>query len=572
MSVVTQAPSTRAPAAAHVPAGSVAHCAVERRDDEFVLHLLTATGEPLAAQRSITSDDLGGVVRELEAGHPRWVWDTRQVYPVLLEAGVRVRRAHDLRLARAILRRAESTASSFDDVPVDGWDAESDTRPEARVLFELQPAAPASGGPVEELARQLGAVAHCASPGRIRLLLAVESAGALAAAEMAWQGLPWSAVEHDRILTELAGPRPSAGLRPARLEALVARVRDELHAPGLNPESAPDLLRALRLAGIAVDSTRSSVLQQVDHPVIAPLLQYKKLARLLAANGWHWLDTWVAGGRFRPDYLVGGVVTGRWATRGGGALQLPKQIRGAVVADPGWRLVVADAAQLEPRVLAALAGDRVLADAGRGRDLYEGIVATGAVPDRSSAKYGVLGALYGATSGPGGRLVPRLSQRFPKALGLVEQAARTGERGGVVSTLLGRTSPPPQGETAAVFRPGLEPAGDEMPAQRARAIARDRGRFTRNFVVQGSAAEWALCWLADLRTRLAAIAPTAADQPHLVYFLHDEVIVHTPEYLAPAVEQAVQQAADVAGRTLFGAFPIDFPLDIATVDRYSDAG
>lgn len=563
---------TRPRTAPRASSAGVAHCVIERRGDYFVLHLLDPAGRSIAGDRFLAADELADAVRALEAGHPRWVWDTRQVYPALLETGVRVRRAHDLRLSRAILRRSDLTARSFEAVPVDGWDGQPDGRPEPRGLFELQPRATEPAGAVEELARQLAAVAECVSPGRIRLLLAIESAGALAAAEMAWRGLPWSAAEHDRILTELAGSRPPDGSRPERLESLVAHVRDELHASGLNPDSAPDLLRALRTAGVAVDSTRSAVLERIDHPVIAPLLQYKKLARLLAANGWHWVDTWVTGGRFRPDYVVGGVVTGRWATRGGGALQLPKQIRGAVVADPGWRLIVADAAQLEPRVLAALADDLVLAEAGRGRDLYAGIVATGAVPDRASAKYGVLGALYGATSGPGGRLVPRLSQRFPKALGLVEQAARTGERGGVVSTLLGRSSPPPDAATAAAFRPGLEPSGDEMPAQRARSIARDRGRFTRNFIVQGSAAEWALCWLADLRIRLEAIAPAAAAQPHLVYFLHDEVIVHSPEQLAPAVEQAVQQAADMAGRTLFGSFPIDFPLDITTVDRYSDAG
>ena len=33
---------------------------------------------------------------------------------------------------------------------------------------------------------------------------------------------------------------------------------------------------------------------------------------------------------------------------------------------------------------------------------------------------------------------------------------------------------------------------------RARRSARDRGRFTRNFIVQGTAAEWALAWLAGV--------------------------------------------------------------------------
>jgi DNA polymerase-1 len=80
--------------------------------------------------------------------------------------------------------------------------------------------------------------------------------------------------------------------------------------------------------------------------------------------------------------------------------------------------------------------------------------------------------------------------------------------------------------------------------------------------------------MADLRTRLAAMPPvTAADaaersgpvfgtRPHLAFFLHDEVIVHTPAAYAEDAAQAVQDAAASAARLLFGDFPIDFPLDV----------
>ena len=55
---------------------------------------------------------------------------------------------------------------------------------------------------------------------------------------------------------------------------------------------------------------------------------------------------------------------------GGGALQIPKAVRAAVVAPPGRLLVVADAGQLEPRVLAALARDPGLVAATAEGDLY----------------------------------------------------------------------------------------------------------------------------------------------------------------------------------------------------------
>ncbi|TRW47048.1 bifunctional 3'-5' exonuclease/DNA polymerase [Georgenia yuyongxinii] len=533
-------------------------------------------GDP-AAHAVVLAAQLPARVRDLERARPRWVWaDTAATYPALLRAGVRVERCQDLRLCHAILRHAAATAgSSLAMAPPGPWDApavdDADRAP--TLLDDLAPAI----GPDEVLtehARQRAALAVAADPGRLRLLLAAESAGALIAAEMSHDGLPWDREIHDDLLTGLLGARPRQGARPPRLEALADQVRTLLESPALNPDSPPELLRTLRGAGLDVTSTSKWELAELDHPVIAPLLEYKRLARLLSANGWAWMDAWIhppaAGrrGRFHPDYVPGGVVTGRWATRGGGALQLPKQVRGAVVPDPGWKLVVADAAQLEPRVLAALARDEQMARAGRGSDLYQGLVDAGVVQRRAHAKVAMLGAMYGATTGDAGQLVPRLARAYPRAIAVVDRAAQTGERGGVVSTWLGRTSPPPPEEWHAVQRRASEADADESARRRARRRARDWGRFTRNFVVQGSAAEWALCWMADLRLRLRALDDGAA---HLVFFLHDEVIVHTPARLADDVAAAVREAAAGAGRLLFGDFPVDFPLDVAVVDSYAEA-
>ena len=79
--------------------------------------------------------------------------------------------------------------------------------------------------------------------------------------------------------------------------------------------------------------------------------------------------------------------------------------------------------------------------------------------------------------------------------------------------------------------------------------------------------------MAELRNRLTALAPSAAltASPHLVYFLHDEVIVHTPEALADAVADAVRSSAEQAGRLLFGAFPVEFPVTAVVVDTYAEA-
>ena len=419
---------------------------------------------------------------------------------------------------------------------------------------------------------QLRAIAADEHPDRFGLLVTAESAGAMVAAEMGSAGLPWRPRVHDALLTEMLGPRPALpGQRPARLAELAGQVAAAFagrrgHGAGsrpVNPDSPSQLLHALAADGIRLPSTRLAVLRDVDHPAIAPLLEYKELARLYSAFGWSWLDTWVQQGRFRPEYVVGGVVSGRWASRGGGALQIPRMLRKAVVADPGWALVVADAAQLEPRVLAALAGDRAFAAAAMGGDLYAEL-ATAFGGDRAKAKVAMLSAMYGGAGGEAGQLLAVLRQRFPAAAGYVEAAARAGEEGRVVRSVLGRTCPPPSANWRALTEEALDPDAERDP--RAGQASRARGRFTRNFVVQASAADWALVMLVSLRAELAGLVG-----PELVFFQHDEVIVHCPHDQADAVVAAVGRAAEVASRLVFGPTRVAFPLSTAVVDCYADA-
>jgi DNA polymerase-1 len=487
----------------------------------------------------------------------RWVWpDTSASYPALVRAGVRVDRCHDLALTEALLLGHEgrwgeprSLAAAWArlrglPVPPDppgGPEDRQDT------LFEPERgSAPAGADAVTAAVAVYAAqVARIAAIPRFDLLVAADSAGALAAVEMGETGLPWRTDRHEATLADLLGPRVPPGVRPAKLAALAGEVSAAFGRP-VNPDSPAEVLRAFSRAGFELPSTRSWMLQAVDHPAVAPLLAYKELARIHTANGWAWQDEWVAGGRFRPGYVPAGVVSGRWATRGGGGLQSPRRLRGAVMADPGHVLVVADAGQLEPRVLAAMSGDPAMVRAAGDADLYAALAAESFDGDRDRAKIGLLAAMYGQTGGTAAVPLAVLRRRYPVALDLLETAARTGEQGGLVRSRLGRTCPP-----------GSPPDG---------AAARARGRFTRNFVVQATAAEWAAALLAGLRRRL-----TAVDGAELVFFQHDEVVVHTPVAGTDAVVAAVQEAGVDAGRLLFGASAVRFPLVAVAAECYADA-
>ncbi|WP_327151134.1 bifunctional 3'-5' exonuclease/DNA polymerase [Nocardia sp. NBC_01329] len=511
----------------------------------------------------------------------RWVWrSTAEIYRPLLAAGVRVERCYDVQAAEALLIGHEEGQSGQPRSLAAAWarlhnlpvppDAPARAAELQPSLFEsgpvpLPPGADEFTALLEVYAGQIARTASTEHPERIRLLLAAESAGMLVAAEMSLAGIPWRADVHRELLDTMLGERFPGGSQPRRMAELADEVSRAFGGEvRVRPDLPNDIIKAFARAGIFLSSTRKWELQQIDHPAVAPLLAYKSLYRLYTAHGWSWLEQWVHGGRFRPEYLPGGTVSGRWTTNGGGALQIPKVIRRAIRADRGWSLVVADADQMEPRILAAVSRDPGLMEvAGRGEDMYADLAVRGFGGDRAQAKLALLGAIYGQTSGDALTHLAGLRRRYPAAVAYVDDAARAGAEGRLVRTWLGRTCPP-----VSVAAPDQEDlSGESLGASGNTSAARARGRFTRNFVVQGSAADWALLVLAGLRHAMSH----AGLRAELVFFQHDEVIVHCPSKEAAMVAEMIDSAADTAGRLAFGPTPVRFPFTTAVVECYGDA-
>ncbi|MCQ9165159.1 hypothetical protein [Arthrobacter sp. STN4] len=163
------------------------------------LQLWDDGGSPASDVRKVAAS-LAGAVRATEREHrPRWVWDRAQHwYPGLLAAGTRVERCHDLALCQAILLHSQFTAGTGyrqraralppeDLPPAAGPDTAQGS------LFD-QPARNAGWGldaVAAELAAQKTAIASSTHPARLSLLTTAESAGALVAAEMQNEGIPW---------------------------------------------------------------------------------------------------------------------------------------------------------------------------------------------------------------------------------------------------------------------------------------------------------------------------------------------------------------------------------------------
>ena len=363
-----------------------------------------------------------------------------------------------------------------------------------------------------------------------------ESAAALLAVELGSDGLPIDrAAAHD-LLTAAIGPRPAdeQASRAARDAAVLRHLAGPVDLR--NPHAVRGLLAGL---GIDVPDTRSWRLEphRATSPVVAALLDWRRAERIATTYGWGWLDRNVGpDDRLRGAWGAADAAAGRM-TAGAGLHNLPADLRPAVAAAPGHRLVRADLGQIEPRVLAVVSGDAGLVAAARDPDMYAPVAAALRC-DRPTAKVAVLAAMYGQTSGPAGAALLRMSEAYPTALAFLRSAESVGRGGGELRTWGGRL---------------LRFAGGE------------HGRAARNAVVQGAAAELFKVWAATVRAGLPAL------RGQVVLCLHDELLLHVPEESAAAAAALLSAALQDAGARWATGSGVRLVADVAVVDRWSDA-
>jgi DNA polymerase-1 len=386
-----------------------------------------------------------------------------------------------------------------------------------------------------------------------------ESAAAILCAELEHDGLPIDVAEAERIIASFIGPRPcGAAEEQQQADARDQRVLRHLGAAGAgvdlrNPANVKSLLRR---AGIEVPDTRAWRLEQLRdrHPVVDALLEWRTTERVATTFGYRWLDEHVTDGRLRGSWSPSDGAAGRM-TATAGLHNLPADLRPAVVAEPGHVFVRADLGQIEPRVLAAVSGDAALAAATEDDDMYAPVAARLGV-DREVAKVAVLGAMYGQTTGHGAAALSGLRRNYPVAIAYLDDAARRAEGGNDLRTRGGRLVRMSTSRTEH----GDAPTGDD----RSRAAA--RGRYGRNAMVQGAAAEFFKTWAVIVRARCVDL------DARIVLCLHDELLVHSAEADADAAVHAIADGLqEAAHRWLDPALPrVQFAADTSVVRRWSD--
>ena len=118
-------------------------------------------------------------------------------------------------------------------------------------------------------------------------------------------------------------------------------------------------------------------------------------------------------------------------TASAGLHNMPADLRPAVVAEPGHVFVRADLGQIEPRVLAAVSGDRAAGARPRRTTTCTRRSPTQLGVDRPTAKVAVLGAMYGQTTGHGAQALRGLEAAYPVAMALPRGRRPRPARAGV---------------------------------------------------------------------------------------------------------------------------------------------
>ena len=533
------------------------------------------------------ADEAAAVVRFVdEELRPRWVWWSGETALALVRSGVRVATCWDLAAVARLLFGgwaadparvwAQAHGLAFEARPPAGpldlfsLDGEDDGAADRPVRADGHLSAEWAAGGWTESADRLAAWAEAALAVALRqedLLAGLdrpralatarsESAAELLSAELSVDGLPVDRAAAEAIVAGFVGPRPRSEAEAAALRARRdAEVLRHVPADGAFDLRSPGQVKSLlRRVGIEVADTRAWRLEarRDEHPVVEALLVWRKAERIATTYGYGWLDEHVgADGRLRGSWTGCDGAAGRM-TATAGLHNMPAELRGAVVAEPGHAFVRADLGQIEPRVLAAVSGDRALAAATLDNDMYAPVAQHLAV-DRATAKVAVLGAMYGQTTGHGAQVLRRLEAAYPVAMAYLAEGDRAGQVGRDLRTYGGRRIPMGVGD------------GEGVSEREARSRAAARGRYGRNALVQGAAAELFKVWAVTVRAR---IRPLGAG---IVLCLHDELLVHTPLDAAERVASLVEECLHEAAHRWAPDGSVRFVADIGTIARWSDA-
>ena len=316
-------------------------------------------------------------------------------------------------------------------------------------------------------------------------------------------------------------------------------------------------------------STAADVLESLEHPIAAKILEYRQLAKLKGT----YVDALPllidpATERLHTTFNQAGAATGRLSSSNPNLQNIPirtelgREIRAAFVPQRGWKLIVADYSQIELRLLAHISRDAVLLDAFRnGEDIHTRTAAEvfGVPPlmvtseHRRNAKAVNFGIVYGQT--PFGLsqslgidrkeaelYIRAYFERYSGVRRWLDATIADVRRSGVSVNLFGRRRPIPD-------------MNSRNP--NARNFAE---RTAVNTPLQGAAADLIKLAMIKIDEQLRGM------QAKMLLQVHDELVLESPPEEADEVAALVKSAME-------GVKKLEVPLlvDIGSGENWRDA-
>jgi len=252
-------------------------------------------------------------------------------------------------------------------------------------------------------------------------------------------------------------------------------------------------------------------------------------------------DSLLIKGKVHTNFKSHGAETGRFSSSDPNLQNIPssgkygKLIRNLFIAPSGYKLVVADYSQIEPRIIAAFSNDPIMVDNYvTGGDIYTTIGNTMGV-DRKAGKVLVLSIAYGV--GPD-KIAQQVGCSITEAKDLLNrftaQFSDIAKYKAKVIRMAAQQSPVPFVETLMGRRRYIPDLRSIDKGLKSRA---DRQAF--NTVIQGSAAD--IMKLAIIRAHSCFI-----DEPdvNVVLTVHDELVTVARDDLAEETAEAIRESME----------------------------
>ena len=318
-------------------------------------------------------------------------------------------------------------------------------------------------------------------------------------------------------------------------------------------------------------------------PLVTALLNYADLNKLHSTYVVPYLGgnvTRTTGGKSKVEYkesllidnrihcnfIQHGAETGRFSSRDPNLQNVPaphtahgKAIRNLFKAPSGYKFIVADYSQIEPRVIASLSKDPIMLENYKsGGDIYTAVGNEMGV-DRKAGKVLVLAMSYGVgpdkisrqigcTKEEARDLLNRFAERFPSISSYKNRVLISTKK------LKDKDKPVPYVTTVLGRRRYLPDMNSSDKGERAGA---ERQAF--NTKIQGTAAD--IIKMAMVRAH--KLLPQGSK---LILTVHDELVTLAPDNL-------VEQSVEAIRTAMEGINMLDVPLvaDITVVERWGDA-